>query len=82
MATLTLSITSVADGTLSKTFTISEVNMAAWFTALKFFQGNPGATDAQAGLIWANKVMSEQVTLVQNYQGMQAAAAIQPITVT
>ena len=82
MATLRLSITSVADGTLSKTFTVAETDMATWFLALKASQNNTGATDAQAALVWTNSVMSQQVALVRNYQQNLAVAAIAPITVT
>jgi len=85
MATLTLSITSVADGTLSKTFTVTEAQMATWFAALKaqpFPPGNASLTNPQAALAWANNVWQQQVALVLAYQQAQLAAGAAPIAST
>lgn len=82
MATLVLSTNSVADGALSKTFTVTEPQFAAWVAALKVYfstLGQPGLTDAQAQLAWANFVFSQCVQMTQNNQQLIAAATITPI---
>lgn len=80
MASLTLTITSVADGTLSKTYTISEADMATWFSAIQALYRRP--THVAAALVWADSVMQDQVQTVRIYQQQQLAATVSPITVT
>ncbi len=67
MATLTFQFTSIATGTLTKTYTFSETDANRWLISL----GSPGQTNVQVLLNWANTIVAKTIADEQAYEKAQ-----------
>lgn len=83
MATLTLTLSSAAEGNLSSVFTLTEPEMKLFVAALQAIPPGgltPPVTSAQVFQAWAEDVFTEIVQITLNYQQAQAVANLIPIS--
>lgn len=76
MATLTFQNVSVANGTLTKTYTLSEADNARFIAAMKILFNQPTAPAAL--LAWADDVVARGKNTIQTIEQVQPNPPISP----